>query len=121
MSSVAESEDAAPFNRRSFLTQRDTGDFKIICNGSAVCPGGWAASLMSWFLIVVPSGIQIGLINSRFAHPFWVNLAFVFTMSLALGALLMTTLTDPGAIPKKKKEMRYTPEELGITEEEVKE
>jgi len=105
-----------PLTRRARLTQRDTGDFKIICNGAAVCPGGWSASLMSWFLILVPSGVQIGCINSQFSKTILVNVFYAFTMSLSLGALLMTTLTDPGAIPRASKEMRYSAKELGITE-----
>lgn len=52
-------------NKGHFFEGKNTGGFRVIC-GKAVCPSAWGASVMSWVLIVIPSGFQLFAINSQF-------------------------------------------------------
>ena len=52
--------------------------------------------------------------NQQFAYWYLLDFLYVITMGLSLGFLLMTTLTDPGIIPRGQKDAMLTPLDLGI-------
>ena len=103
------------FNRGRNRTSKDIGSFEVICGGKAVCPGSWAGSVLSWVLILVPSALQIVFINQQFPLWYLLDLAYILTMALSLGCLLLTTLTDPGVIPRGTKDALLSPQDLGIS------
>ena len=113
------SDHEAALNRgRNFTNvyrDKEIGGFQVICSGRAVCPGAWAGSLFTWMLIVCPSVIQIVFVNSQFSNQFLIDFFYVLVMILSLGSLLMTTMTDPGVIPRGKNNSLLSPKDLGIT------
>ena len=103
------------FNRgRNQFSDKEIGDFTIICGGKAVCPGSWAGSVLSWLLILGPSAVQIVAINSAYPMASILDVFYIISISVPLTYLLLTTITDPGVIPRGKKDQLLTPEQLGI-------
>ena len=94
---------------------KQTGSYKVICGGKAVLPGPWASAIPSWLLILIPSILQMIFVNSQFKNAFLLDLLYICTMSISLIYLLATTITDPGVIPRGKKNELFAPSELGIT------
>ena len=47
---------------------KEIGKFKVCCFGKAVIPNDWCSSLWSWLLILVPSTLQIVLVNQSFSN-----------------------------------------------------
>ena len=114
------SGDEAAYNRgRNFTNvykDKEIGGFQVICGGKAVCPGSWAGSLFTWMLILCPSFVQVVFVNSQFSNQFLIDFFYVLIMTLSLGTLLMTTISDPGVIPRGKQNSLLSPKDLGIIE-----
>ena len=79
---------------------KEIGKFTVCCGGTLVIPAGWCGSLIAWFLILVPSFLQIIFINSAFEAAVPIDCAYICTLALSLTFLFMTTFTDPGIIPR---------------------
>ena len=78
------------------------GKFKVICGGRAVLPNMWYKSLKTIFTIIILSIVQIVLINTEFDSVIVIESFYSATLTLSLLFLILTTITDPGLIPRKK-------------------
>ena len=69
----------------------------------------WFNSICTWVLILVPSALQIVFVNPGYAKDdqLWVGIViqvtYCMTMVSALVALVMTTCSDPGIVPRERK------------------
>ena len=55
-------------SRVNYYNDKGIGRFKVLCRGGAILPSQWYNSLCSWFLIIVPSGVQIYYINTAYDY-----------------------------------------------------
>ena len=67
-----ELQQPAPSSRRSLQKRsnmykdREIGGFKVV-SGGLVVPQKWWGSLFAWALIIIPSVVQIAVVNSKYA------------------------------------------------------
>ena len=83
------------------------GNFKVICSGKATLPHSWYGSICTWVLILVPSALQIAFVNPAYGNDrLWVGVivqvTYIATMVSALIALVVTTCSDPGIVPRER-------------------
>ena len=77
------------------------GKFKVICCGKAVLPNMWYEALKTISVIVIPSIIQMTLINPEFESAIVIESIYGATLTLSLVFLILTTITEPGVVPRK--------------------
>ena len=80
---------------------RQIGGFKVINSGKCVISNACSFSLISWISILAPTLCQFYYINPKFGfwNYFLTPLNFA-TMCVSLTFLLITTMSDPGVIPR---------------------
>lgn len=81
---------------------KEIGNFKVLCNGRATMPASCAHSFCSYILIVVPSVLAMIFIIPGYASGWDIFIEIIYCLSMiaSLAALLTTTCSDPGIIPR---------------------
>ena len=80
---------------------RQIGGFKVANSGACVISSACSFSIITWISVIGPTACQIWWINPQFKEwQYLITPLNVLTMCISLVFLVITSMSDPGIIPR---------------------